>query len=93
MNVTCYVHNCKGCIEKDKQIDSQYKALTSLKNMTYMQDTLTKAKETALKILQKTVYEMVEKISQCRSSFQQIICLPKSSKLLAMLQSKGFRKN
>ena len=28
--------------------------------MTHMQETLTKAKETALKILQKTVYEMVQ---------------------------------
>ena len=31
-----------------------------------MQDTLTKAKETVLKNLQKTVYEMVENISECR---------------------------
>ena len=92
MNVTCYVHNCKGCIEKDKQIDSQYQALTSLKNMTYMQDTLTKAKETALKILQKTVYEMVEKIYQCRSSLQQIICLPKSSKLFSEAAVKGLQE-
>ena len=56
----------KGCIEKDKQIERQYQAMASMKNMTYMQDTLTRAKDTALKILQNTVYEMVEKIPQCR---------------------------
>ena len=61
-----YTICCKGCIEKDKQIYSQYQALANLKNMTYIQDAVTKAKETALNILQKTVYEMVEKISQCR---------------------------
>ena len=53
-------------MEKDKQIDSQYQALANLKNMTNLQDILTKAKETALKILQNTVYEMVDKIPQCR---------------------------
>merc|ERR1712142_952755 len=58
-------HVLQGCDEKDKQIEMQYQALASVKNMTYMQDTLTRAKDKALKILQKTVYEMVEKISQC----------------------------
>ena len=43
--------------------------MASMKNMTYMQDTLTRAKDTALKILQNTVYEMVEKIPQCRLKF------------------------
>jgi len=58
-------HALQGCIEKDKQIDRQYQAMASMKNMTYIQDTLTRAKDTALKILQNTVYEMVEKIPQC----------------------------
>ena len=32
----------------------------------WLQDRLSKAKDAALKILQRTVYEMVEKIGQCR---------------------------
>ena len=60
-------------MEKDQQIYSQYQALSSLKNITYIQNTLNKAKETALKILQNTVYEMVEKIAQCRL-YQTFLC-------------------
>ena len=45
----------------DKEIYCQYQAMANIKNITYMQDTLTKAKETALKIIQKTVYGMIEK--------------------------------
>ena len=47
-------------------IDSQSSLVSGLRNMTRLQDRLGKAKDAALKILQKTVYEMVEKISQCR---------------------------
>ena len=45
----------------DKEIYSQYQAMANIKNMAHMQDTLTKAKEIALKILQKTVYEIAAK--------------------------------
>ena len=47
-------------------IDSQSSLVSGLRNMTALQDRLGKAKDAALKILQKTVYEMVEKISQCQ---------------------------
>ena len=54
------------CQDKDQMIDSQSSLVSGLRNMTALQDRLGKAKDAALKILQKTVYEMVEKISQCR---------------------------
>ena len=54
------------CQDKDVMIDSQSSLVSGLRNMTRLQDRLGKAKDAALKILQKTVYEMVEKISQCR---------------------------
>ena len=54
------------CQDKDLMIDSQSSLVSGLRNMTALQDRLGKAKDAALKILQKTVYEMVEKISQCR---------------------------
>ena len=50
------------CQDKDQMIDSQSSLVSGLRNMTALQDRLGKAKDAALKILQKTVYEMVEKI-------------------------------
>ena len=47
-------------------INSQSSLVSGLRNMTALQDRLGKAKDAALKILQNTVYEMVEKISHCR---------------------------
>lgn len=54
------------CQDKDRMIDSQSMLVAGLKNMTDLQDRLGKAKDAALQILQNTVYEMVEKIGQCR---------------------------
>ena len=54
------------CQDKDQMIDSQSMLVSGLRNMTELQDRLGKAKDTALKILQNTVYEMVEKIGQCK---------------------------
>ena len=48
-------------LSADKQKYCQYQAMANIKNITYMQDTLTMAKEIALKILQKTVYEIAAK--------------------------------
>ena len=63
----CFVCLCvQMCQDKDQMIDSQSSLVSGLRNMTALQDRLGKAKDAALKILQKTVYEMVEKISQCR---------------------------
>ena len=54
------------CQDKDVMINSQSSLVSGLRNMTALQDRLGKAKDAALKILQNTVYEMVEKISHCR---------------------------
>ena len=54
------------CQDKDRMIDSQSMLVAGLKNMTDLQDRLGKAKDAALQILQNTVYEMVEKISECK---------------------------
>ena len=62
----CVVVVVQMCQDKDVMIDSQSSLVSGLRNMTRLQDRLGKAKDAALKILQKTVYEMVEKISQCR---------------------------
>ena len=38
------------------------------RNMTALQDRLTRAKDMALKILQDTVYQMVERIPECSNT-------------------------
>jgi len=58
----------EGCLHKDRQIDAQYSALAGLNNLTVLQDTLSKAREVALRILQNTVYQMVEQIPQCSNT-------------------------
>jgi len=55
----------KGCEEKERLIKSQFTALENLRNMTNLQSEYAKSKDTALKILQNTVYQMVDKIPQC----------------------------
>ena len=46
-------------------IQSQYLVVDGLKNMTSLQDKLARAKDMALKILQNTVYQMVDRIHEC----------------------------
>ena len=53
------------CEDKETMIQSQYLVVDGLKNMTELQDRLSRAKDTALKILQNTVYQMVDKIAEC----------------------------
>merc|ERR1719221_729549 len=60
------LNSVQMCQDKDQMIDSQSSLVSGLRNMTALQDRLGKAKDAALKILQKTVYEMVEKISECK---------------------------
>ena len=59
------------CQTKEHMIQSQYLVVDGLKNMTHLQDKLAKAKDMALKILQNTVYQMVERIDECRNTATQ----------------------
>jgi len=56
----------KGCMEKEILIKAQNGAMSNLKSLSFCQDKYSQARDTALKILQHTVYEMVEKIPSCR---------------------------
>ena len=62
------VPNFQICQNKEKMIQSQYLVVDGLKNMTSLQDKLTKAKDMALKILQNTVYQMVDRIHECSNT-------------------------
>ena len=53
------------CQTKEHMIQSQYLVVDGLKNMTTLQDKLARAKDMALKILQNTVYQMVDRIHEC----------------------------
>lgn len=52
-------------------IQSQYLVVDGLKNMTDLQDRLGRAKDMALKILQNTVYQMVDRIPECSNTATQ----------------------
>ena len=72
------------CESKESTIQSQYLVVDGLRwvllscylisityhrrNMTTLQDRLTRAKDMALKILQDTVYQMVERIPECSNT-------------------------
>jgi len=57
-----------GCMQKEQLIKAQYEALSNLKSLSVCQDKYGQARDTALKILQNTVYEMVERIPSCRNT-------------------------
>lgn len=55
-----------GCIENDTLITAQYEALANFTGFAMNQDRYRQAKDSALRILQNTVYEMVDQIPTCR---------------------------
>ena len=59
------------CQSKEHMIQSQYLVVDGLKNMTDLQDRLGRAKDMALKILQNTVYQMVDRIPECSNTATQ----------------------
>jgi len=61
----------KMCQSKEHMIQSQYLVVDGLKNMTDLQDRLGRAKDMALKILQNTVYQMVDRIPECSNTATQ----------------------
>ena len=62
------------CLKKDEIIVSQYESLSLMSKINQDEDYLKEAKEVALRILQTTLYQMVDKIDSCKTevcTFQQ----------------------
>ena len=55
------------CLKKDEIIVSQYESLSLMSKINQDEDYLKEAKEVALRILQTTLYQMVDKIQSCRT--------------------------
>ena len=55
------------CLKKDEIIVSQYESLSLMSKINQDEDYLKEAKEVALRILQTTLYQMVDKIDSCKT--------------------------
>ena len=55
------------CLKKDEIIVSQYESMSLMSKINQDEDYLKEAKEVALRILQTTLYQMVDKIDSCKT--------------------------
>ena len=61
------------CLKKDEIIVSQYESLALISKINQDEDYLKEAKEVALRILQTTLYQMVDKIESCKTEVRTVI--------------------
>ena len=54
-------------LKKDEIIAAQYESMALMKKINQEEDYLKEAKEVALRILQNTLYQMVDKIESCKT--------------------------
>ena len=54
-------------LKKDEIIAAQYESMALMKKINQEEDYLKEAKEVALRILQNTLYQMVDKIQSCKT--------------------------
>ena len=81
------------CLKKDEIIVSQYESLSLMSKINQDEDYLKEAKEVALRILQSTLYQMVDKIESCKTEVCTIVILSEKPGNVCMISREIAKGN